>query len=149
MPGTGHTNLRIPTPTHPQVRQPDAKHNCHQRMLLQLSCGWTIRLLGSQWWCFKAIYKDCEFTFRNYVKSVSIKFIGPAGQICYRSDLPHFQPDRNVRCCFQYYVYSESDRCCKMANIRSGFNFAMFAVADFSAKLKPPRSFYKTSVYSL
>ena len=30
----------------------------------------------------------------------------PAGQICDRSDLPHFQPDRNVRCCFQYYVYS-------------------------------------------
>ena len=36
--------------------------------------------------------------------------VGPAGQICDRSDLPHFQPDRNVRCCFQYYVYSESDR---------------------------------------
>ena len=36
--------------------------------------------------------------------------VGPAGQICDRTDLPHFQPDRNVRCCFQYYVYSESDR---------------------------------------
>ena len=38
---------------------------------------------------------------------------GPTGQICDRSNLPHFQPDRNVRCCFQYYVYyvySESDR---------------------------------------
>ena len=35
-PGTAHTNLRNPTPTHPQVRQPDAKHNRHQRMLLQL-----------------------------------------------------------------------------------------------------------------
>ena len=29
-----------------------------------------------------------------------------------------------------------------------GFNFAMFAVDDFSAKLKPPRSFYNTAVYS-
>ena len=28
---------------------------------------------------------------------------------------------------------------CKRANIRGGFNFAMFAVDDFSAKLKPPR----------
>ena len=37
---------------------------------------------------------------------------------------------------------------CKRANIRGGFNFAMFAVDDFSAKLKPPRSFYNTSVYS-
>ena len=37
---------------------------------------------------------------------------------------------------------------CKRANIRGGFNFAMFAVNDFSAKLKPPRSFYNTSVYS-
>ena len=36
----------------------------------------------------------------------------------------------------------------KRANIRGGFNFAMFAVDDFSAKLKPPRSFYNTSVYS-
>ena len=39
--------------------------------------------------------------------------VRPARQICDRSDLPHFQPDRNVRCCFQYYVYyvySESDR---------------------------------------
>ena len=35
--------------------------------------------------------------------------VGPAGQICDWSDLPHFQPDRNVRCCFQYYVYSESE----------------------------------------
>ena len=32
--------------------------------------------------------------------------VGPAGQICDRSDLPHFQPDRNVRCCFQYFVYT-------------------------------------------
>ena len=37
---------------------------------------------------------------------------------------------------------------CKRANIRGGFNFAMFAVDDFSAKLKPPRSFYNTSVHS-
>ena len=37
---------------------------------------------------------------------------------------------------------------CKRANIRGGFNFAMFAVDDFSAKIKPPRSFYNTSVYS-
>ena len=37
---------------------------------------------------------------------------------------------------------------CKRANIRGGFNFAMFATDDFSAKLKPPRSFYNTSVYS-
>ena len=37
---------------------------------------------------------------------------------------------------------------CKRANICGGFNFAMFAVDDFSAKLKPPRSFYNTSVYS-
>ena len=37
---------------------------------------------------------------------------------------------------------------CKRANIRGGFNFAMFAVDDFSAKLKPPRSFYNTYVYS-
>ena len=37
---------------------------------------------------------------------------------------------------------------CKRANIRGGFNFAMFAVDDFPAKLKPPRSFYNTSVYS-
>ena len=37
---------------------------------------------------------------------------------------------------------------CKRANIRGGFNFAMFAVDDFSAKFKPPRSFYNTSVYS-
>ena len=36
----------------------------------------------------------------------------------------------------------------KRANIRSGFNFAMFAVDNFFAKLKPPRSFYNTSVYS-
>ena len=36
---------------------------------------------------------------------------------------------------------------CKRANIRGGFNFAMFAVDDFSAKLKPSRSFYNTSVY--
>ena len=45
--------------------------------------------------------------------SVSAKFIGPAGQICDQFDLPHFQPDWNVRCCFHYYVYyvySESDR---------------------------------------
>ena len=34
---------------------------------------------------------------------------------------------------------------CKMANICGGFNFAMFTVDDFSAKLKPPRSFYDTS----
>ena len=25
--------------------------------------------------------------------------------MCDRSNLPHFQPDRNVQCCFQYYVY--------------------------------------------
>ena len=37
---------------------------------------------------------------------------------------------------------------CKRANIHGGFNFAMFAVDDFSAKLKPPRSFHNTSVYS-
>ena len=37
---------------------------------------------------------------------------------------------------------------CKRANIRGGFNFAMFAVDNFSAKLKPPRSFYNASVYS-
>ena len=37
---------------------------------------------------------------------------------------------------------------CKRANIRGGFNFAMFTVDDFSAKLKPPRSFYNTSFYS-
>ena len=37
---------------------------------------------------------------------------------------------------------------CKRTNIRGGFNFAMFAVNDFSAKLKQPRSFYNTSVYS-
>ena len=37
---------------------------------------------------------------------------------------------------------------CKRANIRGGFNFAMFAVDDFSAKLKPPRSFYNISDYS-
>ena len=37
---------------------------------------------------------------------------------------------------------------CKRGNIRGGFNFAMFAVDDFSAKLKPPRSFYNTAVYS-
>ena len=35
---------------------------------------------------------------------------------------------------------------CKRANIRGGFNFAMFAVDDFFATLKPPRSFYNTSV---
>ena len=35
-----------------------------------------------------------------------------------------------------------------MANICGGFNFAMFAVDDFSAKLKPPQSFYNTSVLS-
>ena len=34
---------------------------------------------------------------------------------------------------------------CKKANIRDGFNFA---VDDFSEKLKQPRSFYNTSVYS-
>ena len=33
---------------------------------------------------------------------------------------------------------------CKRANIRGGFNFAMFAVDNFSAKLKPSRSFYNT-----
>ena len=27
---------------------------------------------------------------------------------------------------------------CKRANIRGDFNFAMFVVDDFSAKLKPP-----------
>ena len=32
---------------------------------------------------------------------------------------------------------------CKRANVRGGFNFAMFAVDDFSAKLKPPQSFCK------
>ena len=37
---------------------------------------------------------------------------------------------------------------CKRANIRGGFNFTMFAVDDFSAKLKQPRSFYNTSVFS-
>ena len=37
---------------------------------------------------------------------------------------------------------------CKRGNIRGGLNFAMFAVDDFSAKLKPPRSFYNTAVYS-
>ena len=37
---------------------------------------------------------------------------------------------------------------CKRANIRDGFNFAMFEVDDFSAKLKPLWSFYNTSVYS-
>ena len=37
---------------------------------------------------------------------------------------------------------------CKRANIRGGFNFAIFAVTDFSAKLRPPRSFYNNSVYS-
>ena len=37
---------------------------------------------------------------------------------------------------------------CKRANIRGGFNFAMFAVDYFPAKLKPPRSFYNTFVYS-
>ena len=37
---------------------------------------------------------------------------------------------------------------CKRANIRGGFNFAMFAVDDFSVKLKPPQSFYNTAVYS-
>ena len=37
---------------------------------------------------------------------------------------------------------------CKRANIRGGFNFALFAVDNFSAKLKPPRSFFNASVYS-
>ena len=37
---------------------------------------------------------------------------------------------------------------CKRANIRGGFNFAMFAVDIFSAKLKSSRSFYNTSVYT-
>ena len=37
---------------------------------------------------------------------------------------------------------------CKRANIRGGLNFAMFAVDNFSAKLKPPRSLYNASVYS-
>ena len=37
---------------------------------------------------------------------------------------------------------------CKRANIRGGFNFAMFAVDNLSAKLKPPRSFYNTSFYN-
>ena len=32
---------------------------------------------------------------------------------------------------------------CKRTNVHGGFNFAMFAVEDFSAKLKPPKSFYK------
>ena len=36
---------------------------------------------------------------------------------------------------------------CKRENIRGGFNFAIFAVDDFSAKLKPPRSFYNTAIY--
>ena len=42
-------------------------------------------------------------------------------------------------------LFSEKDKCiyCKRANVRGGFNFAMFAVEDFSAKLKPPQSFYK------
>ena len=39
-------------------------------------------------------------------------------------------------------------RYCKRANIRGDFNFAMFAVDNFSVKLKPPRSFYNASVYS-
>ena len=40
-------------------------------------------------------------------------------------------------------------RCyCKRANIRGGFNLAMFAVDDFAAKLKPPWLFYNTSVYT-
>ena len=43
----------------------------------------------------------------------------------------------------QRYMYY-----CKRANIRGGFYFAMFAVDDFSAKLKPPRSFNNTSVFS-
>ena len=37
---------------------------------------------------------------------------------------------------------------CKRANIRGGFNFAMFAVDNFVAKLKPPLSVYNTSFYS-
>ena len=37
---------------------------------------------------------------------------------------------------------------CKRANICGDLNFSMFAVDDFSAKLKPPRSFDNTSVYS-
>ena len=37
---------------------------------------------------------------------------------------------------------------CKRTNIRGSFYFAMFAVGDFSAKLKPPLLFYNTSVYS-
>ena len=41
-----------------------------------------------------------------------------------------------------------SSKYCKRANIRGGFNFAMFAIDDFSAKLKPQRSIYNTSVYS-
>ena len=35
----------------------------------------------------------------------------------------------------------------KRANIRGGFNFAMFTIDDFSAKLKPLRLFNNTSVY--
>ena len=46
------------------------------------------------------------------------------------------------------YLYIFRHHYCKRANIRGGFNFAMFAINDFSAKLKPPRSFYNTSVLS-
>ena len=45
-------------------------------------------------------------------------------------------------------IYVKFNSYCKRANIRGGFNFAMFAVHNFSAKLKPPRSFSNTSVYS-
>ena len=37
---------------------------------------------------------------------------------------------------------------CKRVNIRGGYNFAMFAVDDFSVKLKPQRSFNNTVVYN-
>ena len=44
--------------------------------------------------------------------------------------------------------YNSREEYCKRANIRGGFNFAIFAVDDFSAKLKPTRSFLNTSVFS-
>ena len=53
-------------------------------------------------------YLPSKFSVRQIHRTV-----GPAGQISDRSDLPHFQPDRYIRCCFQYYVnyvFTESDR---------------------------------------
>ena len=49
---------------------------------------------------------------------------------------------------YLYLVISLVAVYCKRANIRGGFNFAMFVVDIFSAKLKPPRSFNNASVFS-